>query len=136
VLPLAAWRAFAETAGIACVALLVVLIVVAGRLRKLLEELADERYQNRSLSSTYGRITEQWFPLMESYPYDPQFFRFLGSPVDGVQFEEDRIVFIEFKANRSRLSKDQKRFRRLVEEGQVYWDEFHFRDESGGNDEE
>jgi hypothetical protein len=35
---------------------------------------------------------------------------------------------VEFKANRSRLSASQKRFKRLVEDGYVYWEEFHFTD--------
>ena len=59
----------------------------------LQEALDDELSRQKSLSTTYGRITEQWFPLMQAYPYDPGGFRFLGTPVDGVQFEEDRIVF-------------------------------------------
>ena len=46
-----------------------------------------------TVSTTYGKISEQWFPLMDRYPYDAQGFRFLGSPIDGIQFEEDRIVF-------------------------------------------
>jgi predicted Holliday junction resolvase-like endonuclease len=63
---------------------------------------------------------------MENYPYDPQYFRFLGSPIDGIQFEEDRVVFVEFKSNRSRLSKRQQRVRELIEAGEVYWEEFRF----------
>ena len=111
-------------------ALLLALIAALWRLRVLSDRLADAEWRHRSQSSTYGRITEQWFPLTESYPYDPQGFRFLGSPVDGIQFEEDRIVIVEFKANRSKLSPVQKRIRRLVQEGYVYWEEFHFIDQS------
>lgn len=65
---------------------------------------------------------------MNQYPYNPWGFRFLGSPIDGVQFEEDRVVLVEFKANRSRLSDGQKRIKKLVEDGHVYWEEFHFTD--------
>ncbi|MBC8101106.1 MAG: endonuclease [Cytophagales bacterium] len=114
--------------GVLCLLLAVILALLLRRLRRLSILLSDTEFQNRSLSSTYGRITEQWFPLMDSYPYDPQGFRFLGSPIDGVQFEEDRIVFVEFKANKSRLSPNEKRLKRLVEEGYVYWEEFHFTD--------
>lgn len=108
--------------------LVLALILVAKRASRLSALLEDEQFQKRSLSTTYGRITEQWFPLMDAYPYNPQDFRFLGSPVDGVQFEEDRIVFVEFKANRSRLSRKQQRFKELVEAGEVYWEEYHFTD--------
>lgn len=106
--------------------LLLIIATLARRIRTLSELLDAADFQQRSLSTTYGRITEQWFPLMEQYPYDPQGFRFLGTPIDGVQFEEDRIVFVEFKANRSQLSKNQRHFRELVESGEVYFEEFRF----------
>ena len=111
-----------------CLFLLLLVIYYKRKVDALAAQVDEEVSRQRSLSSTYGRITEQWIPLSSRYPYDPQYFRFLGSPIDGVQFEEDRIVFIEFKANRSRLSEGQKRIRRLVESGEVYWDEFHFTD--------
>lgn len=111
-----------------CLILLFVIAVLAKRVRALSKQLSDADFQQRSLSTTYGKISEQWFPLMKQYPYDPQGFRFLGSPIDGVQFEEDRIVFVEFKANRSQLAKNQRRFRDLVEAGEVYFEEFRFKE--------
>ena len=96
------------------------------RLDVALKMLGDEKTRQRSLSASYGRITEQWFPLMRRYPYDSANFRFLGTPVDGVQFEEDKIVFIEFKSNRSELSALQKKMKKLVQAGKVTWEEFHF----------
>lgn len=108
------------------VILFLVLMATLWRCRSLANKLDSLEFQNRSLSTTYGQITEQWFPLMETYPYDPQHFRFLGSPIDGVQFEEDRIVFVEFKTNRARLSKRQQHLRDLIEAGEVYWEEFRF----------
>ena len=112
-----------------CLLFFVFWIMALRRITALHETLEDELSRQKSLSTTYGRITEQWFPLMDAYPYDPQGFRFLGSPIDGVQFEEDRIVFVEFKANRSQLSETQRRLKRLIEDGHVYWEEFRFRDD-------
>ena len=100
------------------------------RLDVALKMLAEERTRQRSLSAAYGRITEQWFPLMKAYPYDSANFRFLGTPVDGVQFEDDHIVFVEFKSNRSELSAQQKRLKRLIETGKVTWEEYHFDERS------
>lgn len=102
---------------------------LARRLQSVSQRLGQVEHQKQSLSTTYGRITEQWFPLLRSYPYDPQDFRFLGSPVDGVQFNEDSIIFVEFKANKSRLSEKQRHIKRLIEEGHVFWEEFHFTDD-------
>ena len=90
------------------------------------DELEEADFRQRSLSTTYGRISEQWFPLMDRYPYDAQGFRFIGAPIDGIQFEEDRIVFCEFKANRSDLTPEQRHIRQLVQSGKVYWEEFYF----------
>jgi predicted Holliday junction resolvase-like endonuclease len=114
-----------------CAILFLLVLYYKRKVDALAAQVEEELFRQRSLSSTYGRITEQWIPLSSRYPYDPQFFRFLGSPIDGVQFEEDRIVFIEFKANKSRLSESQKRIKKLVQEGYVYWDEFHFTDDDG-----
>jgi predicted Holliday junction resolvase-like endonuclease len=115
---------------IALVGLSVLLLLLAMHYKRKVDAMADlledERSRQRSLSTVYGRISEQWFPLMDRYPYDSQSFRFLGTPVDGIQFEEDRIVFCEFKANQSTLSPLQKQIKRLVETKQVYWEEFNF----------
>ena len=110
--------------------LFVLLLYYKRRADGLADQLAEAKFRGKSLSTVYGQINEQWFPLMEAYPYDSQFFRFLGSPVDGVQFEEDRIIFCEFKTNTSSLSPVQKRIKQLVESNRVYWEEFNFISES------
>jgi predicted Holliday junction resolvase-like endonuclease len=96
------------------------------RLNVVLGMLEQQSTRQRSLSASYGRITEQWFPLMERYPYDSANFRFLGTPIDGVQFEEDKIIFVEFKARNAELSTTQRRMKQLVQAGKVTWEEFHF----------
>jgi hypothetical protein len=121
---------FSGFLGLFCIVLSLLVAGLSWRVRQLSARLDDSQFQNRSLSTTYGRITEQWFPLMNEYPYDPQGFRFLGSPLDGVQFEEDRIVFVEFKTNRSRLSEKQKRLKDLIERGEVYFEEFRFTEDA------
>lgn len=110
----------------ACVVLFLLVIYYRRKIDALAEQLEEERFRHKSLSTVYGRISEQWFPLMDAYPYDSQSFRFLGTPVDGIQFEEDRIIFCEFKTNQSGLSPLQRQIKRLVETGQVYWEEFNF----------
>lgn len=114
---------FTVLASLALLVLAVVFAVAVGRYRRRIRELEREADQEasrrRSLSATYGNITEQFAPFMEDYPYDPTGFRFLGSPVDGVQFQQDKVVLVEFKSNTSRLSADQARIKRLVEQGRV-----------------
>jgi len=85
-------------------------------LRKRLGETLSSK---QSLSVRYGKMTEQFFPFMESYPYDSQRFRFIGSPIDGVQFNDDGIVFVEFKSAGAKLSHEQARIKELVESKKV-----------------
>lgn len=104
------------------VGLILVYRAVVSPLRKRFETIVQ---QKQSLSTVYGRITEQFAPFMDSYPFSPQNFRFIGSPVDGVQFEEDKVVFVEFKTNKSNLSPLQRRIKRLIQNKRVEWFEFH-----------
>ena len=94
-------------------------------------DLQEALFQKKSLSSKYGKMTEQFIPFLESYPYDEQNFRFMGSPIDGVQFEPDRVVFVEFKTAGSGLTKRQKEIKKQVEAGKVEFQEFRIPHEKG-----
>lgn len=109
----------------ASTAVLAILLVACVRLAaSLRRRLSAERHIGRSRSTRYGQITEQFMPWAAGYPYDPSRFRFLGSPIDGVQFEEDRVILMEFKTADSRLSPGQRRIRDLVRRGKVSFEEF------------
>ena len=68
-------------------------------------------------------MTEQFMPFLPDYPWDPQRFRFIGAPIDGVQFEEDRVILVEFKTGTSRLTEAQRRIRDQVVGGHVEFEE-------------
>ena len=112
--PLMWWLVIAQ----AFVILLLIFLV-----KKTLGGRSREVSLRRSESTRYGQITEQFMPFISEYPYDSKQFRFLGSPIDGVQFEEDKIVLIEFKSAGSQLSTRQRRIRNLVREGKVDFQE-------------
>ncbi len=103
---------------------LAIAVVAAVQLSKRLD---DERSRRQSQSTRYGQMTEQFMPLLDDYPWDPQRFRFLGSPIDGVQFEDDRVVLVEFKTGNSQLTATQRRIRDLVNEGQVHFETIRIR---------
>jgi len=113
---------------LALVALVVTLLCIVtyyrGKVKKLARSLKEKERKNRSLSSTYGRITEQFAPFLTSYPYDPANFRFIGSPIDGIQFNDDWIIFVEVKSSKSKLSEREKKIKNLIEKGRVKWMEF------------
>ena len=94
---------------------------IASPLKKEKKRIEDRK---RSLSSLYGKITEQFAPFMERYPHNPKNFRFIGSPIDGIQFEDDKIIFVEFKSSNSKLTEGQKKMKEIVENKKVEWFEF------------
>ena len=94
------------------------------RLRNKIDEITSKK---QSLSTTYGMITEQFAPFMKDYPFSPERFRFIGNPIDGIQFENDRIVFVEFKTHESHLSPVQNRIKKLIKNGSVDWFEFRMK---------
>lgn len=113
--------------------LFVILILLLRSARReiirLRDELALTKFSKQSQSTKYGKLSEQFMPFLKHYPYDPQAFRFLGTPIDGVQFCDDKIVFMEFKTAGSQLSPLQKQIRQIVESGQIEWCEFALREE-------
>lgn len=92
------------------------------------EEAQELQHRKRSLSATYGKITEQFAPFMDRYPYNAKRFRFIGSPIDGVQFTDDAIYIVEIKSADSQLTATQRRIKELVEDGHVFWYEFEVTD--------
>ncbi len=117
--------------GLLGISWLATYLVVRSR-RKLKHRLSKTRSRKRSQSTRYGQLTEQFAPWMETWPFDPRRFRFLGDPIDGVQFTGDAVYLVEIKAAGSRTTKDQRRIRELVEQGRIGWIEFRIDGERDG----
>jgi len=111
------------------IALLVALVILLYKRLFLLEtKLAELASEKQSQSTRYGLLAEQWLPLSTEFPFDAKNFRFIGSPIDGIVFEDDRIIFCEFKFANSRLTEKERRVKELVQKGKVEWFEFTARD--------
>lgn len=111
--------------------LLLLALLVVGWLVALsaLRALRESRRAKRSQSARYGNLTEQFAPWMKGWPFeDPQGFRFLGKPIDGVQFEKDAVYLVEIKAAGSGLSAEQRAVREAVLAGRVGWARFNVND--------
>jgi len=93
----------------------------------LKEERKELEEKKKSMASLYGKITEQFAPFMFSYPYNAKRFRFIGSPIDGIQFEDDKIIFVEFKAAGGKLTPEQKKIKEMVENKKVEWFSFEIK---------
>jgi len=77
------------------------------------------------LHQRIGKLTsQQYHPFMKQYPYNPDNFRFLGDPIDGIQFEEDKILLVSFKKGNTPRTPEQDHIKNLLENGNVSWFEW------------
>ena len=91
----------------------------------------DKEIASRVQGASVGRglMAEQFAPFTKTFQYlgwDIQEFKFLGRPIDGIQFEEDQIIIVEFKTGNSAMSQKQRNIKRLVEDGKVTFQEIRF----------
>lgn len=107
---------------------LAVLYFLYSKYEKVKEKLNELSFSKQSQSVKYGKLTEQWIPFSEDFPFASSSFHFLGNPIDGIVFLEDKIVFCEFKSNKSLLSLKQKKIKELVLDKKVDWFEMHLKD--------
>jgi len=114
-------------AGLLILVLLVLAVWFYRKASQLQLQLNDLSFSKSSQSVKYGKLTEQWIPFSEKFPLDPNRFRFLGNPIDGVVFADDKIVFCEFKTASSQLNENQQRIKKLVQAQKVEWLEFKIR---------
>ena len=74
-------------------------------------------------------IAEQFAPFTKKFDelgWDLQEFKFLGRPVDGVQFQDDEVIIVEFKTGAAQLNPKQRNIKRLIAEGKVRFEEIRF----------
>ena len=67
---------------------------------------------------------EDYKESMKHYPYSLTNFRYLGSPVDGIQFEDDKILFVRLGRNNIQCTPEQDHIKKLIETGNISWFEF------------
>jgi len=76
-----------------------------------------------------GLVAEQFAPFSKKFNelgWDPQEFKFLGRPVDGIQFQDDEVIIVEFKTGAAQLAPRQRNIKRLITEGKVRFEEIRF----------
>lgn len=66
-----------------------------------------------------GHVSENFAPMLESFPYDRHKCKPLFQPIDYIYFGDDEIVFIDIKSGDSSPSTKQRNIRKLVQEGKV-----------------
>lgn len=105
------------------ISLAILVIILYILWRRASQLLKQTKFAKVSLSTKYGKLSEQFMPFLKHYPYDPHRFRFLGTPIDGVQFDDDKIIFIEFKTAGGRLTNNQNQVKNAIINNRVYFKE-------------
>jgi predicted Holliday junction resolvase-like endonuclease len=103
--------------------LFVIVLILIALYVKSIKRIRELEFEKSSILVKHGKAIEQFFPFLENYPYSKNNFRFIGSPIDGIQFEDDKIIFIEFKTSNSKLSENQRRIKEIIEKKNVYFEE-------------
>ena len=89
------------------------------KVKELTGDLAVLLSQKKSSEVRLGQITEQLTPFLEKFKYNPKKARFIGMPIDYIVFEDNKIIFIEVKSGKSKMSKNQNAIKKLIESGKV-----------------
>jgi predicted Holliday junction resolvase-like endonuclease len=90
-----------------------------GEAKKTKKQLHRIQKEKTASESRLAKMAEYMMPFMDCWPYDPDKFRFLGHPCDGIQFTDDSIIFVEIKTGKNKLSKSQKHLKHLVRQGNI-----------------
>jgi predicted Holliday junction resolvase-like endonuclease len=115
---------FLLTLLILIIILIGVIIFLFHKNSALYFDLIELKSLKQSQSVKYGQLTEQWIPFTKDFPFNPQDFCFIGKPIDGIVFDENKIVFCEFKTNKSQLNSKQKHIKQLIKEKKINWMEY------------
>lgn len=85
----------------------------------------------RSKRILLGKLWEQVSPYIPKFPFRPSDMKFLGSPIDFIVFdgasENDikQVIFLEVKSGDSKLSDQERKLKKAIEEGNVFWKLFN-----------
>ena len=93
----------------------------------LLGVILSYRTAVNPMQHTIKKLTSQHkysSEIMKYYPYNPENFRIICDPIDGIQFEKNVILFVRFKKDNAIRTKEQDHIKTLLENGNVEWFEF------------
>lgn len=105
---------------VAVLALVVTIRLYSDKVGKLRDELRAASAARQDAARERDAMRAQWAPVLARYPFDPAGYRHVGGFVDGIQLEEDRIVFVAFTGG-APLAPAAQRTRDLVRAGRVDW---------------
>ena len=90
---------------------------------KIIKTILKLKSKLKSVSVIHGQNIEEVVPFSKYFNHDYRQFKFLGQPIDGIVFGDDKITFIEIKTVKSQLSEKQRHIKSLVEYKKIAWEE-------------
>lgn len=116
-------KLFLLIAGVlAYLPLILVIYKDAIKLKELRRSLDLLLSQKKSSEVRLGQISEQLAPFIKGFGYDPKKAHFLGNPIDYVIFDDNKVVFMEIKSGKARLTKGQKDIKDMIDAGKVVFE--------------
>ena len=108
--------------------LAIIIYILYSRLKAESSVLSDLEHDHKSMFVKHGKAWEHFVPFTSDFEKiaSKENFRFMGSPIDGISFDEDAIKFIEIKTGTSELSGKQKKIKKQVQEKNVEWHELRY----------
>jgi len=110
------------------VILSIVIYALYSKLKTETSALGELEHDHKSMFVKHGKAWEHFVPFTQDFEKiaNKENFRFMGSPIDGISFDEDAIKFIEIKTGTSELSGKQKKIKKQVQEKKVEWHELRY----------
>lgn len=94
---------------------------------ELQKELEKKDEYIKNAYRKFGRVFEQYAPFTKNFPTsDLSRFVFLGKPIDGIIFDENKIIFVEIKTGKAYLTENQLKVKKQIEEGKIEFKEVRY----------
>jgi len=108
--------------------LAVIIYILYSKLKEERSALGELEHDHKSMYVKHGKAWEHFVPFTSDFEKiaGKENFRFIGSPIDGISFDDDAIKFIEIKTGSSELSGKQKKIKKQVQEKKVEWHELRY----------
>lgn len=90
---------------------------------KLKKDIEALKFKKRSFVIKHGKTLEQFIPFIHDKGYPIENFRMLGSPIDGIYFNDDEVVIVEFKTGQARMTQRELQVKDLVDRKKVRFEE-------------
>jgi predicted Holliday junction resolvase-like endonuclease len=115
------------TTTLGIIGLVIIWRLMSKKVRQLKSELKKSAFAIKSAYIKFGKTFEHFAPFTKDFTQEEKNgFIFLGCPIDGVIFGQDKIKFIEIKTGEAQLSAKQRKIKEMINQGKVEFMEVRY----------